>query len=47
MKKIYRKPETDVVRIDAPQVLTMSDGYPYPFAQVPGMNEADKISHMA
>ena len=47
MKKIYRKPETDVVKIDAPQVLTMSDPYPGPFGQVPDMDDADDSIHMA
>ncbi len=48
MKKIYSKPETAVVRIDAPQVLTMSNQqYPYPFGQVPDMDGADDSVHMA
>ena len=42
MKKIYSKPETGVVKFDAPQVLTMSnEPYPYQFGQVPDMDGAD------
>lgn len=34
MKKIYSKPETDVIKLDAPQVLTMSkEQYPGVFGQ--------------
>ena len=48
MKKIYSKPETDVVKIDAPQVLTMSSQqYPGPFGQVPDMDDIDDSIHMA
>lgn len=48
MKKIYSKPETDVVRINAPQVLTMSSQqYPGAFGQIPDMDGADDNIHMA
>lgn len=48
MKKIYSKPQTDVVRIDAPQVLTMSQQqYPGAFGQIPGLDTADYNEHMA
>ena len=48
MKKIYSKPQTDVVRIDAPQVLTMSQQqYPGAFGQILGSDVADYNEHMA
>ena len=48
MKKIYSKPQTDVVRIDAPQVLTMSEQqYPGAFGQIPGLDAADEDMRMA
>lgn len=43
MKKIYSKPQTDIIRIDAPQVLTMSDElYPDVFGQITHMNASDE-----
>ena len=48
MKKIYSKPQTDIVRIDAPQVLTMSQQqYPGAFGQIPGMDDFEENAHMA
>ena len=47
MKKIYSKPSTEVIRIQAPQVLTASGGDLPPvgwgngFAQNPGFDQSD------
>lgn len=47
MKKIYSKPSTEVIRIQAPQVLTASEGDLPPvdwgngFAQVSGIGQSD------
>ena len=48
MKKIYSKPQTDIIWIDAPQVLTMSqEQYPGSFGQIPGMEGAGNDVRMA
>lgn len=47
MKKIYSKPLTEVIRIQAPQVLTASGGDMPPvnwgsgFGQVPGIGQSE------
>lgn len=47
MKKIYSKPLTEVIRIQAPQVLTASGGDQSPagwgsgFGQVPGIGQSE------
>ena len=48
MKKIYCKPETDVIIVEAPQVLTTSsEEYPGPFGHIPGMDAVDDNFNLA
>ena len=48
MKKIYSKPQTDIIRIDAPQVLTMSDElYPDLFGQLSAPDSTNESIPMA